>query len=115
MQNYKLLLVEDSPAQAALLMSILAQAGLDVVSAESTQEALRTLTIGKADSPQFDLVLTDIHLADGTGFDLCRKIQADEKLKILPVVLITGDLDPANVLRGLEAGATGFIRKDSKP
>jgi PAS domain S-box-containing protein len=49
------------------------------------------------------------------GFDFCRRVKADERLSHMPVVLLTRFADPLNVLRGLEAGADGFISKGQEP
>src|SRR5205085_1354255 len=63
----------------------------------------------------FDLVLSDVNLPGDSGFDLCRRIKTDPRLRALPVVVHTSQTDPVNVLRGLEAGADGFMTKDREP
>ena len=50
-----------------------------------------------------------------SGFDLCRHIKADSRFRHLPVVVHTSQADPINVLRGLQAGADGFLTKDREP
>src|SRR5207244_2496480 len=63
----------------------------------------------------FDLVLTDLLLPGDSGFDLCRKIKACPKHRQTSVVVLTSQADPVNVLRGLQAGADGFMTKDREP
>jgi PAS domain S-box-containing protein len=100
------LIVEDSPAQAAELACVLEEGGFSV---EVTLEAESGFSrLGK--SP-YDVVVTDLNLHGSSGFDLCRRIKQDPALKSIPVVIITAENDPANVLRGLEAGADGFMTK----
>src|SRR5439155_11891060 len=60
----------------------------------------------------FDLVLTDLNLPGASGFDLCRRLKGDARTSALPVIVLTSEADPVNVLRGLEAGADGFMTKD---
>jgi DNA-binding response OmpR family regulator len=106
----RILVVEDSPTQAKQLTFILEDAGFQVESVPDAESALPRL----ADQP-FDLVLSDLLLPGDSGFDLCRKIRAAPKLRRVLVVVLTSQADPVNVLRGLQAGADGFITKDRDP
>src|SRR5262245_46855743 len=106
----RVLVVEDSPTQARLLTCVLQGAGMEVVTVPDADRGFRQLT-----SAPFDLVLSDLHLPGDSGFDLCRRIKADARLRHVAVVVHTGQTDPANVLRGLEAGADGFMTKDRAP
>lgn len=106
----RLLMVEDSPTQARSLSFVLEEAGFTVTAVLSAEEGFATLQI-----KPFDLVLTDLILPGESGFDLCRRIKADPQFGHLPVVVITSQADPINVLRGLEAGADGFMTKDRTP
>jgi signal transduction histidine kinase len=106
----RLLVVEDSPTQAKRLALILQDAGFDVETAPDADRGFARL----AEQP-FDLVLSDLLLPGDSGFDLCRRIKAEPRLRHVPVVVLTSQADPANVLRGLEAGADGFMTKDRAP
>ncbi len=106
----RVLIVEDSPTQARQLSLLLAEAGFapnTVADAESGFERLLR--------EPFDIVLSDLLLPGDSGFDLCRRIKGDARLRHLPVVVLTSQADPLNVLRGLEAGADGFMTKDREP
>jgi signal transduction histidine kinase len=106
----RVLVVEDSPTQAQQLAFLLEDAGFTVViapDAESGYDVLRR--------EPFDAVLSDLLLPGDSGFDLCRRIKADPAHRQLPVVVLTSQADPINVLRGLEAGADGFMTKDCEP
>jgi PAS domain S-box-containing protein len=105
-----ILLIEDSPTQAQRLALILEDAGFTIEIAPDAARGFEQLGRG-----QFDLVLSDLHLPGDSGFDLCRRIKRDPRFRSLPVVVHTNQVDPANVLRGLEAGADGFMTKDREP
>jgi len=106
----RILLVEDSPTQAQQLAILLSDGGFDVeIAPDATQGYARA--IGK----RFDMIMVDVYLPDGNGFELCRRIKADARLKDIPVLIDTSDANPKNVLHGLEAAADGFMTKDHSP
>jgi signal transduction histidine kinase len=84
--------------------------GFAVTTAPDADRGFASLARGR-----FDLVLSDLLLPGDSGFDLCRRIKTDPRYRQVPVVVLTGQADPANVLRGLEAGADGFMTKDREP
>jgi signal transduction histidine kinase len=104
------MIIEDSPTQAQQLAFILEDAGFEVETAPDAERGFGRLLAGR-----FDLVLSDLHLPGDSGFDLCRRLKSDRVLCRLPVVVCTSEADPYNVLRGLEAGADGFITKRREP
>jgi CheY-like chemotaxis protein/nitrogen-specific signal transduction histidine kinase len=106
----RILIVEDSPTQAAQLAFILEEAGFDVDTATRAEQGFERLGRGN-----FDVVVSDLILPGDSGFDLCRQIKADPARRHIPVILLTSQADPVNVLRGLEAGADGFMTKDREP
>jgi CheY-like chemotaxis protein/nitrogen-specific signal transduction histidine kinase/HPt (histidine-containing phosphotransfer) domain-containing protein len=106
----RILVVEDSPTQARQLAFILEEAGFEVETAPSAERGFQQL--GRA---RFDVVLSDLLLPGDSGFDLCRRIKGHPALRHLPVVVLTAQADPVNVLRGLEAGADGFLSKEREP
>ena len=106
----RVLVIEDSPTQAQQLALILEDAGFDVEIAPDAERGFARLA-----DDRFDLVLSDLLLPGDSGFDLCRRIKADPRLRSLPVVVCTSQADPFNVLRGLQAGAGGFITKNRDP
>lgn len=103
-----ILVVEDSRTQAEFLRYMLEQEGYDVALAADGEAALRRLAAGRP-----DIVLTDIVMPGMDGYDLCRRIKQD--LPGLPVILVTNLFDPADVIRGLAAGADSFIVKPVEP
>jgi signal transduction histidine kinase len=106
----RVLVVEDSPTQAQQLALLLEDAGFTAEIAPDAETGFERLR-----SEPFDAVLSDLMLPGDSGFDLCRRVKADPALRQMPVVVLTSQGDPINVLRGLEAGADGFMTKDCEP
>ncbi len=103
----RVLVVEDSPTQAQQLALVLVDAGFDVKIAVDAESALDLVH-----RDRFDVVLSDLVLPGLSGFELCRRLKSDPATRHIPVVVQTSQADPVNVLRGLEAGADGFMTKD---
>src|SRR5438132_852441 len=106
---HRVLIVEDSPTQAQQLAFILEDAGFEVETAPDAEQGFARLARGRG---AFAIVLSDLNLPGDSGFDLCRRIKADPALRGIPVVVCTSEADPMNVLRGIQAGADGFMTKD---
>ncbi|HEY4376991.1 MAG TPA: EAL domain-containing protein [Acidimicrobiales bacterium] len=98
------LVVEDSPAQAALLVADLTAAGFSVRHVPDGEAALASLL-----EEPFDIVLSDVVMPGIDGYELCRR--AKELDRDLPVVLLTSLDDPIEIVRALDAGADNFLRK----
>ena len=80
-----------------------------------TREGFRTETAGSlaagleiARSRRPDLVLLDVMLPDGSGFDLLRELRADQRM---PVIMLTARGDEADRVLGLELGADDYVVK----
>jgi two-component system, sensor histidine kinase and response regulator len=102
----EILIVEDSPTQAERLSYILEGDGYRTSIAANGKAALDLLA---RRSPT--IVLSDIIMPEMDGFELCRKIKADDRLRGIPVILLTALSEPEDVLKGLECGADNFITK----
>ncbi|MDD5299990.1 MAG: response regulator [Gallionella sp.] len=101
-----ILVAEDSRTQAEQLSFLLDQHGYQVTVASNGKLALQA---AQAKKPA--LIISDIVMPEMDGYELCKAIKADEKLKDIPVILVTTLSDPQDVIRGLECGADNFIRK----
>lgn len=104
--NMKILVVEDSPTQAIRLQHILEKRGFEVAIALNGKAALEQL---ENDHPS--IVISDVIMPEMDGYELCKRIKSDERLKEIPVVLLTSLSDPEDIIRGLEVGADNFITK----
>ncbi|WP_432761078.1 HAMP domain-containing protein [Methylobacterium oryzisoli] len=81
----RLLIVEDNPAERLGIAALLGHEDVDILTAESGEEALATLH----DSP-VDCVVLDLKLPDMSGFSVLERLRADAQLADLPVVVFTG-------------------------
>ncbi len=84
--------------------------GHTVGSARDGVEALEVLR-----SAPFDLVLLDIEMPRKNGFETLSEIKADEQLRELPVIVISGIEDAASVVRCIEMGALDHLPKPFEP
>lgn len=99
----KILLVEDDQAIAAGLEYSLTQEGYELLICQNKQKALQVLK-----ETTFDLLLLDITLPDGTGYEICRFIKSKQDT---PVIFLTACDDEVNVVMGLDMGADDYITK----
>ncbi len=99
------LVVDDLDANRRLLDAVLAPRGYRVVPAASGEEALELL---QGELP--DVVLLDIVMPGLDGYEVCRRIRADERTAVLPVVMITASGQQEKVM-ATEAGADDFVTK----
>ena len=58
-----------------------------------------------------DILLLDVMLPDGDGFDILAKLRKHPKFALLPVALLTAKDDPKEIARGLGLGADAYITK----
>ena len=103
MANEKIRLVEDDFALAMGTEYTLKTEHYEVVHASDLKTAREYL------QPDIDLVLLDVMLPDGNGYDFCREIR--EADNYVPVIFLTAVSDEVNLVQGLELGADDYIAK----
>lgn len=101
------LLVEDDPDQAALGDLRVSMAGYGVRVAHSRRELIEDL----ATRPDPDLVLLDVMLPDGNGFDILASMRRHPRFSLLPVIMLTAMTGAEDIRRGLDLGADGYVTK----
>lgn len=101
----RILVVEDEPAIADAIDYALSTEGLSVVRA-GTVQAARGLVDGA------DLVVLDVQLPDGSGFDLCRDLR---RTSAVPVIFLTSRASEIDRVVGLELGADDYVVKPFSP
>ena len=106
--SFSVLMVEDSPPQALKMKMALENGGCRVYWSETGFGGL-----GMAQQRRFDLIILDVELPDINGFEICRKLKADNDLKDIPVVMLTTLDNASDVMTGLDAGAVDYIPKDA--
>ena len=100
----KILVVEDDLALSAGLCFALDEAGHLTAAAYTCQKARQLLKTG-----QFDLVILDVNLPDGNGFDLCRECKSSAPER--PVIFLTANDLERDELNGFDLGADDYITK----
>ena len=100
------LVVDDEPDIVYMIRVILRSAGYDVAAAESVAEGLEKLT---ANDP--DLILLDLRLSDGEGWQLLDALRKDGRIDRIPVIILSAHATPSAADRALAEGAKGYITK----
>jgi DNA-binding response OmpR family regulator/HPt (histidine-containing phosphotransfer) domain-containing protein len=101
-----ILAVDDDELQLTLLKSVLTDSDWRVKGIKIPEQAL---TAVRELEPA--LILLDLEMPGCKGYDLCRALKTDDKLRQIPVVMLSAHDDPAVRLRCLEAGALDFVLK----
>ena len=101
------LIVEDDPDQLALADLRMTMAGYQVRVAGSVNAFLHSMF----DDGAPDLLLLDVELPDGDGFEILTRMRRHKVLSNLPIVMLTAQNDPQAIGKGLALGADGYITK----
>jgi DNA-binding NtrC family response regulator len=101
-----ILVVDDHPQNTELLEAHLVPQGYEVIKAVGGEEALTILS-----GHQIDLVLLDVMMPGMSGFKVLKKIRADKKTRLIPVVMVTVLKETEDRIKALEAGCDDFISK----
>lgn len=105
--NMKILVVDDMSTMRRIVKNILKQLGFNnLEEAENGQEALTKL---KADT--YGFVVTDWNMPVMMGIDMLRAIRADEKLKKIPVLMVTAEAQKENLMEAVQAGVSNYVVK----
>ena len=107
MEN-KILLLEDDVSLIEGLKYSLKKNGFDVVFVRTVQEALAHLT----NINTYDMLILDVRLPDGTGFEVCEKIRKNGNQ--IPIIFLTASDEEVSIIRGLDCGGDDYITKPFK-
>jgi len=113
MDKIRALIVDDSSVMRKIVERSLRQAGVElekVVEAGNGAEALTALHDNGV-----DLILCDINMPVMDGLEFVREVAKLDKLKGIPIVMITTEGSESHVVQALAAGARGYIRKPFTP
>ena len=102
----KVLLAEDDPVFRELVSDILQEAGYEVVAGENGQEALDLLLTRGA-----DMAVLDLNMPVMDGIELTRRIRSDEKLKDMPILMLTVRSYVEDQISGYDRGADDYLTK----
>ena len=101
------LIVEDDPDQLSLADLRVTLAGYKVRAANSAKTLLASLRGHGAP----DILLLDVGLPDGNGFNILAQLRHNKVLALLPVVMLTAKDDAEDIKKGLALGADGYVTK----
>ena len=102
----RILVVDDLAANREILVDLLGTEGYILETAEDGEEAVQ-----KALAAPPDLILMDVSMPRLTGFEACRRLKADERTHLVPIVLVTGLLAREDRIQGIAAGCDDFLTK----
>jgi two-component system chemotaxis response regulator CheY len=105
--NLKFLVVDDFSSMRRMIRNLLLENGFQEVeeatNGESALEKLRT--------HQFDFVISDVYMPNMTGLQLLGEIKKNEKLKHLPVLMVTAEARKDDIIQAAQLGAAGYVVK----
>jgi two-component system chemotaxis response regulator CheY len=105
--NMKILVVDDMSTMRRIVKNIVKQLGFaNVEEAGNGQEALDKL---KVDT--YGFVISDWNMPVMTGIELLRAIRGDDKLKTIPVLMVTAEAQKENLVEAIKAGVSNYIVK----
>ena len=107
LKEKKILLVEDDNFLSELLSKKLVESQADVVRAADGEKAIEIVK----SSPRFDLILLDLMLPKIGGFEVMEAINADEKIKGTPIIILSNLGEKNDIERGVSLGAKKFLVK----
>ena len=102
----RVLVVDDEPAVGEIVQAVLESVGMEADYLSDTRKAALRLTTEKLDA-----IFLDVHMPQPDGLALARLIRADGFSRETPIVMITGEENPAILKAGFEAGANFFLFK----
>lgn len=109
LSTQKILIVDDTPENIDVLNGVLADYKRSVAT-----NGGKALQIARSANPP-DLILLDIMMPEMDGYEVCRRLKADEKTKKIPVIFLTAMTEEESEKKGLELGAVDYITKPISP
>ena len=106
----RILLIDDSKNDLAVVRTHLARSGHQVLEANSGEAGLAA---AREQAP--DVIMVDFRMPGMDGREFCRIIKSDEALRTIPVIMLTGAGQPEDVVQGLAAGADDYVTKSADP
>lgn len=99
-------IVDDDSTTVCAIEGILKRAGFQTASAANVAEALHSI-------PQRapDLILLDVNLPDGSGFDICRSLKGAPSTSSAPILFISAENDVSTKVKGFEIGGVDYVTK----
>lgn len=107
MSKLRILIVDDSPTMRRILVNTVIKAGYsDVKEAEDGKDGLAKLLAG-----EYDLLMTDWNMPNMNGLELVQTVRADDKLKNIPILMVTTRNMKEDIVNAIKSGVNGYIVK----
>jgi DNA-binding NtrC family response regulator len=114
-KSRKILVIDDEKDTVDMITALLELEGYQIVSFLSGTEAMKFLESEKQRRPEsetpVDLILLDVMLGNEDGRDICRRIKEDERLKFIPVIILTVRKSLEDKIHSLNLGADDYLTK----
>ena len=109
-----ILIVDDEQSEIDILYHLLNQLKedetYDIVVASNGEDALKAVNNRKV-----NLILLDIMMPGIDGYEVCKRLKADDSTKEIPVIFVTSLVDNESIKRGYDVGGSDYITKPVKP
>ncbi len=106
MSQGKILIIDDTPSNIALLTETLEPLGYEIFAASGGEQGLK---VARRAAP--DVILLDIMMPGRDGYAICRDLKEDDTTSAIPVIFITAKHETAATVKGFRAGAVDYILK----
>ncbi|MBV8617969.1 MAG: chemotaxis response regulator CheY [Curvibacter sp.] len=103
----RFLIVDDFSTMRRIVRNLLKECGY----AEADEAEDGSVALNKLRNGRFDFVVTDINMPNMNGFELLSQIKQDDKLKHLPVLMVTAEARKEDIVAAAQGGAAGYIVK----
>ena len=105
--DLRFLIVDDFSTMRRIVRNLLKEIGY----AEADEAEDGVAALNKLHTGRFDFVVSDINMPNMNGFQLLAAIKADEKLRHLPVLMVTAEARKEDIVAAAQGGAAGYIVK----
>jgi len=109
-EQQKILIVDDERFNVNVLADLL-KTDYKIMAAKNGEQALKAARIAKPP----DLILLDIMMPEMDGYEVCRRLKADESTRDIPVIFVTAMGETSDETKGLEIGAVDYLTKPISP
>lgn len=101
------ILAVDDATDLLMLMAAALSTDYSVITADGPAKAVKAV-LGE---PRPDLILLDVEMPGASGFDICKKLKADQRTAGIPIIFLTGHTEAKAQVQGFELGAVDYITK----
>ncbi len=106
-KNMKILIVDDFSTMRRIIKNLLRDLGF--TNTQEADDGNSALPLLKASD--FDFLITDWNMPGMTGIELLKAVRADDKLKSLPVLMVTAEAKREQIIEAAQAGVNGYVVK----